>query len=346
MKVFLFAAMLALSSLANAQFCKNSPPQRCRMFCRPSSCTNGQCWMRSGSCCAGACQEAVSSPTASPTASSGKGSSGKGSSGTTTTACTSDASCGTGKFCSYHHDGSPNVCATPTSKGGSCGGYRMASDKCAAGLKCMYQKQTGQFQIADAPGKCCSAGESVISNQCQSKPKCTNGKVINQCGSACPATCGVSTTMCTEQCVSGCFCPRGSKLSSTAKDATCVKSCPDSSDSSDSGVMCNGNKLPSGCTGFYDGCNKCTVRGSSCLCTKMYCFRQTKAFCAHYADGKSCIMSNGKLTCKGQGGSGTTVGGTVDTHGCKPSTGETWCAAHSKCERAWEIKCPSVGSSS
>jgi len=40
---------------------------------------------------------------------------------------------------------------------------------------------------------------------------CTNGKVYDACGTACPSTCeNYNTTReCTLQCVSGCFCPRG-----------------------------------------------------------------------------------------------------------------------------------------
>ena len=42
-------------------------------------------------------------------------------------------------------------------------------------------------------------------------PACSGGKEWQDCGTACPLTCdNYNTTFgCTEQCVSGCFCPQG-----------------------------------------------------------------------------------------------------------------------------------------
>ena len=49
---------------------------------------------------------------------------------------------------------------------------------------------------------------------------CSGAKVYRTCGSACPATCDNPSPICTFQCVTGCFCPRGMVEQS---DGTCVE---------------------------------------------------------------------------------------------------------------------------
>eukprot|EP00117_Sycon_ciliatum_P036387 scpid49483/ scgid27402/ Chymotrypsin-elastase inhibitor ixodidin len=54
-------------------------------------------------------------------------------------------------------------------------------------------------------------------------PQCSQNKVYQECGTACPATCGVSgPRMCTMQCVMGCFCQSGFVLESSANGAQCI----------------------------------------------------------------------------------------------------------------------------
>ena len=59
------------------------------------------------------------------------------------------------------------------------------------------------------------------------EPACTNGKLFQTCGTACPLTCDNyknPPTGCIDECVEGCFCPQGLVELGT----TCVSptSCP------------------------------------------------------------------------------------------------------------------------
>ncbi|XP_064401886.1 von Willebrand factor-like isoform X3 [Halichondria panicea] len=70
------------------------------------------------------------------------------------------------------------------------------------------------------PGCFCPAGTIELDNKCVSEEECPTespeqqcpeGKVYQECGSACPKTCDNKDelTFCTLQCVQGCFCPAG-----------------------------------------------------------------------------------------------------------------------------------------
>ena len=51
--------------------------------------------------------------------------------------------------------------------------------------------------------------ETEIKKPILAADECTDGKVWNQCGTACPTTCDNlgEAVMCTLQCVAGCYCP-------------------------------------------------------------------------------------------------------------------------------------------
>nr|QRN45218.1 zonadhesin-like 1 [Tineola bisselliella] len=55
-----------------------------------------------------------------------------------------------------------------------------------------------------------SEGKCVPKDQCPKKPVCKPNEIYKDCGSACPKTCKNPTPdVCTDQCVSGCFCKDG-----------------------------------------------------------------------------------------------------------------------------------------
>ena len=67
-------------------------------------------------------------------------------------------------------------------------------------------------------------GNCIPKNEC---PTCGDNKEYNICGTACPAKCGDSeTSICTSQCVEGCFCKEGYILD--VKDGNCIpeNECP------------------------------------------------------------------------------------------------------------------------
>jgi len=218
-----FLALLAILGLAGADLignyprpgaaamCAGSPRQSCRMLCRPTVCPSGQCAMRQGDCCKMKCQAPSSAPAVD--------------------ACSANSDCPSDAWCRV------GTCTDYRTEGQSCGGYTPAQyqTRCATGLNC---KNTNSM-IADAGGKCADPTK---------RPVCTNGQVYTTCGTACPPTCGQSTTMmCTMQCVEGCQCPRGSKLDKSTK--SCTKSCPAAA-----GACQNGGTHHSAGIGFEAGC--------------------------------------------------------------------------------------------
>ena len=55
---------------------------------------------------------------------------------------------------------------------------------------------------------------------------CPEGEVFKSCGTACPLTCDAPTPRpCTEQCVRGCFCPKG-KFRNARNECVSIEQCP------------------------------------------------------------------------------------------------------------------------
>jgi len=55
-------------------------------------------------------------------------------------------------------------------------------------------------------------------------------------------------------------------------------------------------KIPTDCTSWFDGCNKCDGTGKAC--TKMFCSKKGPAFCMEFKDGRKCIISRSTRTPK------------------------------------------------
>eukprot|EP00118_Oscarella_pearsei_P014831 m.129828 g.129828 ORF g.129828 m.129828 type:complete len:324 (+) comp37990_c0_seq12:119-1090(+) len=133
--------------------------------------------------------------------------------------------------------------------------------------------------------------------------ECPDGKEYQECGSACPLTCGQpDLDLCSLVCVSGCFCPSGQYLS--GDKCVCKEECPSISTPS---VTPTTNTTPS-VTPTPGGCD-CNCSGK--------CYKTGNRF--RSADGcNTCFCSNGNVDCTKKA--------------CRPSgTSNASCAYDGKC---------------
>jgi len=95
----------------------------------------------------------------------------------------------------------------------------------------------------------------------QQQQQCTSGKIWNECGSACEATCNSINPMCTMQCVAKCECPANIPI---FHDNYCIKvrDCPNKR------AQCIGGRIWNDCA-TMSRCVRTCDRPNGPPCPKM-----------------------------------------------------------------------------
>ncbi|XP_065186451.1 uncharacterized protein LOC135817249 isoform X3 [Sycon ciliatum] len=127
------------------------------------------------------------------------------------TAVATEAVCPSGEVYNECGTACPSTCTQP--------GPRPCAKICSRGCFC----PEGFVRQSSENGAPCVQSHDCPANTQVDTPQCSQNEVYQECGTACPATCGVSgPRMCTMQCVMGCFCQSGFVLESSANGAQCI----------------------------------------------------------------------------------------------------------------------------